>query len=123
MPRNTIKFGYIGPTKFIIGQECALTADIAVEDINKAGGIKIGGKKYKVELVKVDSNEILNVADAVSAMEKTDNRRQGEFIVGGYRSEAVLAMQEVIGDKRPFGLTAIPVHRSPLPEWRRTMTA
>ena len=80
--QNTIKFGYIGPTKFIIGQECALTADMAVEDINKAGGIKIGNKKYKVELVKVDSNEILNVARCGFRDGKTDNCRQGEFYSG-----------------------------------------
>lgn len=98
--QKTIRFGYIGPTKFIIGQECALTAEIAVEDINKAGGIKVGKETYKVELIKTDSNEILSLPDAVSAMERLINVNKVDFIVGGYRTEAVLAMQEVIADKK-----------------------
>jgi ABC-type branched-chain amino acid transport systems, periplasmic component len=98
--QKTIKFGYIGPMKFIVGQECSLTAEMAVEDINKAGGIKVGNTKYKVELVKVDSNEILNLTDAVSAMERLITVDKVDFIVGGYRTEAVLAMQEVIADKK-----------------------
>jgi branched-chain amino acid transport system substrate-binding protein len=98
--QKTIKVGYIGPMKFIIGQECALTAEIAAEDINKAGGIKVGNTKYKVELVKVDSNEILSLPDAVSAMERLITVDKVDFIVGGYRTEAVLAMQEVIADKK-----------------------
>jgi len=97
---NIIKIGYIGPMKFIIGQECALTAEIATEDINKEGGIKVGNTRYKVQLVKVDSNEILNVSDAVSAMERLITVDKVDFIVGGYRTEAVLAMQEVIADKK-----------------------
>ncbi len=98
--QKTIKFGYIGPTKFIIGQECGLTAEIAVEDINKAGGIKVGKEIYKVELIKTDSNEILSLPDAVSAMERLITVDKVDFIVGGYRTEAVLAMQEVIADKK-----------------------
>src|SRR5271157_125395 len=98
--QKTIKFGYIGPMKFIVGQECSLTAEMAVEDINKAGGIKVGNTKHKVELVKVDSNEILNLTDAVSAMERLITVDKVDFIVGGYRTEAVLAMQEVIADKK-----------------------
>lgn len=104
--QKTIKIGYIGPTKFIIGQECALTAEIAGQDINKAGGIKVGKETYKVEIIKTDSNEILSIPDAVSAMERLINVNKVDFIVGGYRTEAVLAMQEVIADKKKIWINA-----------------
>ena len=86
--------------KFIVGQECSLVAQMAVEDMNKKGGVKVGNTTYKLELVKVDSNEILSLTDAVSAMERLINVDKVNFIVGGYRTEAVLAMQEVIADKK-----------------------
>jgi branched-chain amino acid transport system substrate-binding protein len=95
-----LKLGYIGPMKFIVGQECSIVADMAVEDMNKKGGIKVGNTTYKLEMVKIDSNEILSLTDAVSAMERLINVEKVNFIVGGYRTEAVLAMQEVIADKK-----------------------
>lgn len=104
--QKTIKIGYIGPLKFPIGEECSLTAVIAAEDINAAGGVKVGNTTYKIELIKMDSNEILSLTDAVSAMERLITVNKVDFIVGGFRTEAVLAMQEVMADKKVIWLNA-----------------
>jgi len=49
----------------------------------------------EIELVKADSNEFLNVTDATNAMELLMTREKVDFVVGGFRSEAVLAMQDI----------------------------
>lgn len=73
-------------------------AQIAAKEINDAGGINLGGKKYSVELVKADSNEILSPADAATAMERLITVDKVDFVVGGFRTEAVFPMQDVAMD-------------------------
>jgi len=93
-----IKVGIIGPMKFIQGEHMWWGAQMAAEEINAAGGVNVGGVIHKIELVKADSNEILSVTDAVSAMERIITVDRVDFAIGGQRSEAVLAMQEVMAD-------------------------
>ena len=38
-----------------VGKSCETAAKLAVKQINDAGGIEVGGKKYKIELVVEDS--------------------------------------------------------------------
>ena len=52
----------------------------------------------KIELVKADSNEFLNVTDATNAMERLMTQDKVDFVVGGFRTEAVLAMQDIAMD-------------------------
>jgi branched-chain amino acid transport system substrate-binding protein len=93
--KDTIKFGVIGPMQFVQGKGHWNGAMMAAEEINAAGGVDVGGKKMMIELVKADSNEFLNVTDATNAMELLVTRDKVDFIVGGFRSEAVLAMQDI----------------------------
>jgi branched-chain amino acid transport system substrate-binding protein len=93
--QDTIKIGVIGPMKFVQGQGHWNGATMAAEEINAKGGIQVGAKKMKVELVQADSNEFLNVTDATTAMERLVTKDKVHFIVGGFRTEAVLAMQDI----------------------------
>jgi len=95
---KTIKIGVIGPMQFMQGKGHWNGATMAAEEINAKGGVKVGNKKMKIELVKADSNEFLNVTDATNAMELLATREKVDFIVGGFRSEAVLAMQDIAMD-------------------------
>ena len=95
---ETIKFGIIGPMKFMEGEHHWMGAKIASDEINAAGGINLGGKKYLVELVKADSNEILSPTDAASAMERLITVDKANFVLGGFRTEAVYPMQDVAMD-------------------------
>ena len=95
---KTIKIGVIGPMHFVQGKGHWNGATMAMEEINAKGGVRVGKRKMKIELVKADSNEFLNVTDATNAMELLLTRHKVDFIVGGFRSEAVLAMQDIAMD-------------------------
>jgi branched-chain amino acid transport system substrate-binding protein len=96
--QKTIKIGVIGPMQFVQGKGHWNGAVMAAEEINARGGVQVGDKKMKIELVKADSNEFINVTDATNAMERLMTRDKVDFVVGGFRSEAVLAMQDIAMD-------------------------
>jgi branched-chain amino acid transport system substrate-binding protein len=93
--QDTIKIGVIGPMKFVQGIGHWNGATMAAEEINAKGGIQVGPRKMKVELVQADSNEFLSITDATTAMERLIARDKVHFVVGGFRTEAVLAMQDI----------------------------
>lgn len=90
-----IKIGVIGPMQFVQGQGHWNGATMAAEEINAKGGIQVGNKKMKIQLIKSDSNEFINITDATNAMERLITRDKVDFIVGGFRTEAVLPMQDI----------------------------
>jgi branched-chain amino acid transport system substrate-binding protein len=95
---ETIKIGVIGPMNFVQGKGHWAGATMAADEINAKGGIQVGNEKMKIELVKVDSNEFLNVTDATNAMERLMTQDKVDFVVGGFRTEAVMAMQDIAMD-------------------------
>jgi len=90
-----IKIGVIGPMQFVQGIGHWNGATMAAEELNAQGGVQVGNKKMKIQLVKADSNEFLNVTDATNAMERLITKDKIDFIVGGFRTEAVLPMQDI----------------------------
>jgi len=92
---KTIKIGVIGPMKFVQGIGHWNGAVMARDEINAQGGVQVGDKKMLIELVQADSNEFLNVTDATNAMERLVTQDKVNFVVGGFRTEAVLAMQDI----------------------------
>ena len=101
---DVIKVGVIGPMHFMQGKGHWNGALMAQEEINAKGGILVGNKKLKVELVKADSNEFLSITDATNAMERLMSQDKVDFVVGGFRSEAVLAMQDIAMDYKKIFL-------------------
>ena len=93
-----IKIGILGPMKFVQGEHAWYGAEIAAEEINKAGGVEVAGKKMPIKLVKIDTNEILSVVNATTAVERAITRDKVDFLVGGCSSGAILAMQDVAMD-------------------------
>jgi branched-chain amino acid transport system substrate-binding protein len=102
--QDSIKIAVIGPMAFAQGENAWAGAEMARDEINKQGGIAVGSKKRKIELVRIDSNEIQSVSDATNAMERAITREKADFVIGGFRSEAVLAMQEVAMDNKKIFL-------------------
>jgi branched-chain amino acid transport system substrate-binding protein len=90
-----IKIGVIGPMKYVQGIGQWNGALMAADEINAKGGIKVGDQRMTIELIKADSNEFLSVTDATNAMERLISRDKVDFVVGGFRSEAVLTMQDI----------------------------
>ena len=101
---QTIKIAILGPMAFVQGENHWAGAEMARDEINKAGGISVGGKKRMVELVRADTNELQSVPDATNAIERVITRDKVDFLIGGFRSEAVLAMQEVAMDYKKIFL-------------------
>jgi len=92
---DQIKIGVIGPMKYIQGISEWNGALMAAEEINARGGVRVGNKKMKIQLIKADSNEFLNITDAANTMERLIMKDKVDFVVGGFRSEAVLVMQDI----------------------------
>src|SRR5512134_1116503 len=107
---QTIKIAILGPMAFVQGENHWAGAEMARDEINKAGGISVGGKKLMIELIRADTNEIASVPDATNAIERVITRDKADFLIGGFRSEAVLAMQEVAMDHKKIFLGAGAAH-------------
>src|SRR5260221_3476335 len=98
LAQGIIQMAILGPMSFVQGEHQWNGAEMARDEINKAGGINVGGKRMQVELIRADTNEIQSVPDATNAVERVVTRDKVDFLVGGFRSEAVLAMQAVAMD-------------------------
>jgi branched-chain amino acid transport system substrate-binding protein len=107
---QSIKIAILGPMAFVQGENHWAGAEMARDEINKAGGINVGGKRRQIELIRGDTNEIQSVPDATNAMERVITRDKADFVIGGFRSEAVLAMQEVAMDYKKIFLGAGAAH-------------
>src|SRR5687768_4139167 len=107
---QSIKIAILGPMAFVQGENHWAGAEMARDEINKAGGINVGGKRRQIELIRADTNEIQSVPDATNAVERVITRDKADFLIGGFRSEAVLAMQEVAMDYKKIFLGAGAAH-------------
>ena len=92
---DEIKIGVIGPMKFVQGISHWNGAVMAADEINARGGVKVGNKMMKIRLIQADSNEFLSITDATNAMERLITKDKVHFVVGGFRTEAVMAMQDI----------------------------
>lgn len=97
---ETIKIGVIGPMQFTQGEGHWNGAVMAADEINAKGGVQVGDKKLPIELVKVDSNEFVSLPDATNAAELAISRHKVNYLVGGFRTEAVLVMQDIAMDNK-----------------------
>ena len=110
LAQGTIKIAILGPMAFVQGENHWAGAELARDEINKAGGINVGGRRMQIELIRADTNEIQQVSDATNAIERVITRDKADFVIGGFRSEAVLAMQEVAMDYKKIFLGAGAAH-------------
>jgi branched-chain amino acid transport system substrate-binding protein len=97
--REIISIGIAGPMGQAQGQHHMYGAELAADEINgtdpTTDGVDVGGTLYKVELVEIDTNEVLSPsgADGLTAMSaEIDNV---DFVFGGFRTEAVFTYREV----------------------------
>lgn len=104
--QEMIRIGVVGPMAAMPGQHHWYGAALAAEEINEAGGIQVGDTTYMIEVVRVDTNELHSIPDAVSAVERAITADGVDFFVGGFRTEAVMAMTEVAADHEKIFLIA-----------------
>ncbi len=70
---------------------------MAVEEINNAGGIIINGTRYMLKLFFEDTREAdptIPVEEGVAAISRLATVHKVHVIIGGFRSDVVIAMQE-----------------------------
>ncbi len=94
-----IVIGCAVPLKFVYGAGALRSATLAVEEINAAGGVNIGGVKHPFSIVGGDTRDLepgVPVSEALLVVEKLILDKGAKFFVGGpIRSEATLAAMDL----------------------------
>ena len=96
-----IKIGCAGDTGEIQGDANYEGAYFAAKTINEAGGVDVNGTTYYFGVTKEDtdeSNPQLVTSRGIAAAERLVYTKNVDFGIGGFRSEALLAYQEVFMD-------------------------
>ncbi len=85
---------------FLEGKEGLFCVNMAVDEINQAGGVDVGGTKRMFEVVPIDARGAepgVPVADVIRAHKKLILEDDADFIVfGSFRSEAAIACMDVV---------------------------
>ena len=86
---------------FLEGKEGLKAVKLAVEEINKAGGVKVGSEKRPFKVVAIDARGAepgVPVSEVIKAHKKLILEDHAKFIVfGSFRSEAAIACMDVVG--------------------------
>ena len=103
---DTIRVGVVAELTGAIpavGNSCKNGAQLAVKEINAAGGVDVGGKKYKIELFIEDSASKPEQAAAVAQKLITKNRVLA--IVGPNSSANALPVSEIAENSKVLFIT------------------
>lgn len=87
-------------TAFLYGWDAERGIKLAVDEINAAGGVNVGGKKRPFQVEVIDTRDLepgVPVSEALMAVEKLILEKKANFILGGpVRSEAALATMSLL---------------------------
>jgi branched-chain amino acid transport system substrate-binding protein len=87
-------------TAFLYGWDAERGIKLAVEEINAAGGVNVGGKKHPFSVEVIDTRDLepgVPVSEALLAVEKLILEKKADFLIGGpVRSEAALAAMDLL---------------------------
>jgi len=104
--QDSLKIGVIGPMTGP-GAQWGLAAaggvQIAAKEVNDKGGLKVGDKTYRVEVVPYD--EQYKAAVAISAMQRLVNQDGVKFVFGPVSSAGTLAVMDISKDTKTIGIT------------------
>ncbi len=93
---QTLEIGVLGPLSggaASYGVELVRAAEIRTDEINKAGGLKVGGDVYKIKLVTYDHKA--SAADAATAANKLIFQDKVKYIIGNAVGATCNAVQTV----------------------------
>ncbi len=95
----------------IEGADALRAVEMAVEEINAAGGVDVGGEKRPFKVVSIDTREHeagIPVPDALAAVEKLIlEDKPDAILVGAFRSEVLMASMDLIADNKLPYITTI----------------
>jgi branched-chain amino acid transport system substrate-binding protein len=93
---KTLEIGVLGPLSggaASYGVELVRAAEIRTDEINKAGGLKVGGDVYKIKLITYDHKA--SAADAATAANKLVFQDKVKYIIGNAVGATCNAVQTV----------------------------
>ncbi len=87
-------------TAFLYGWDAERGIKLAIEEINAAGGVDVGGTKRPFTVEVIDTRDLepgVPVSEALLAVEKLILNKKADFLIGGpVRSEAALAAMSLL---------------------------
>ncbi len=109
--KKGITIGVSTSLGFLEGKESLNAVNLAVSEINAAGGVKVGGKMlpFKVETIDIrDAAPGVPVPEALLGIEKLILEKKPQaLVVGPFRSEALMAAMDLIAKHKVPLLGAI----------------
>jgi branched-chain amino acid transport system substrate-binding protein len=97
---NEIVLGAATSLTFLEGRESLNAVELAVEQINAGGGVRVGDKRLPLRIVPLDlqgARPGVPVSDALGRLERMIvNNKVDAIVVGPFRSEVLLAGMEII---------------------------
>ncbi len=108
MAAEPIVLGCPLSTSFLYGWDAERAIQLAVEEINAAGGVMVGGQKRPFKIETIDTRDLepgVPVSEALLAVEKLILEKKADFIVGGpVRSEAALAAMDLLSKYKKISI-------------------
>ncbi len=108
MAQKPIVVGAPLATAFLYGWDAERGMQLAIEQINASGGVKVGNEKRPFKLEVIDTRDLepgVPTSDALLAVEKLILEKKADFIVGGpVRSEAALAAMPLLSKYKKISI-------------------
>ena len=108
MAAEPIVLGCPLATAFLYGWDAERAIKLAVDEINAAGGVNVGGEKRPFKVEVIDTRDLepgVPVSEALLAVEKLILEKKADFIVGGpVRSEAALAAMSLLSKHKKISI-------------------
>ena len=108
---DEIKIGVPTSLGFLEGKEAFNAVKMAVDEINAAGGVKVGGKSLPIKVVSIDIRDAapgVPVPEALLGIEKLIlEERPQALVVGPFRSEALMAAMDLLAKHKVLMLGTI----------------
>lgn len=98
-PTPKIKIAIAGPMDYIQGEHMEWGAELARDEINALPNkVSVNGTLHEIELIIVDTDEIDDPEGAGAKVEHAITVSGADFVVGGFRTEAVWDMMDAAAD-------------------------
>jgi branched-chain amino acid transport system substrate-binding protein len=106
---NVIRIGLLDDMNDITGQHAEEGAQLAIDEINAAGGVMINDTAYTLKLQAEDTKEaegVFDLSNGITAAERLLSTFDPHIVLGGYRTEMLTAYIEPVMDAEiPFMIT------------------
>lgn len=105
---NTITVGMPMPLNSLIGQNMLDAAQMAVNQINSAGGVTFNGTSYQYKIVTYDTQEAdpsIPIQNGINGVTSLITTSHVNFMIGGYRSDVVLAELPIVAQYKELYIT------------------